>query len=72
MLLFFLVSTSSRARSSPRAGFGVKGSKIEDEEGLKTGGKRGFMTERGEGLRKGSRVGLAPDGLGMFDLMSPE
>ena len=30
------------------------------------------MTEKGEGLRKGSRVGLAPDSPGIFDLMSSE
>ena len=28
--------------------------------------------ERGEDLRKGSQVGLAPDGPGIFDLMSSE
>ena len=28
------------------------------------------MTERGEDLRKGSRVGLAPDDPGISDLMS--
>ena len=71
-LLFFLVSTSRRARSSPRVGFEVKGSNIEDEEDLETGGKEGFMTERGECIKKGSRAGLAPDGPGISDLMSSE
>ena len=28
------------------------------------------MTERGEDLKKESRAGLAPDGLGISDLMS--
>ena len=30
------------------------------------------MTEKGEDLRKGSRVGLALDGPGISDLMSSE
>ena len=30
------------------------------------------MTKMGEGLRKGSRAGLAPDGPGISDLMSSE
>ena len=66
-LLFFLTSTSRRDRSFPRVGFAIMGSETEGEEDLETGG---FMTERGEDLRKGSRVGLAPDGPGISDLMS--
>ena len=30
------------------------------------------MTERGEGLKKGSRADLAPNGLRISDLMSSE
>ena len=41
-------------------GFAIRGSKIEGEKDLETGG---FMTKRGEDLRKGSRAGLASDGL---------
>ena len=69
MLLFFFSSTSRWDRSSPRVGLSIRGSEIEGEEDL---GKGGFMTERGEDLRKGSRVGLAPDVPGIFDLMSSE
>ena len=69
MLLFFFASTSRRARSSLRVGFEIRGSKTEGEEDLET---RGFMTERGEDLRKGSLAGLAPDGQGISDLMSSE
>ena len=68
-LLFLFASTSKRDRSSPRVGFAIRGSKTEGEEDLGTGG---FMTERVEDLRKGSRAGLAPDDPGIFDLMSSE
>ena len=68
-LLFFFASTSKRDRSSPRVGFTKRGSEIEGEEDLETGG---FMTERGEDLRKASQAGLAPDGPGISDLMSSE
>ena len=47
-LLFFFASTSKRARSSPRVGFVIRGSKAEDEEGLEKRGKEGFMAEGGE------------------------
>ena len=63
-LLFFFANTSKRDRSFPRVGFETEG-----EEDLETGG---FMTERGEDLRKGSRAGLAPDGPGISDLMISE
>ena len=69
MLLFFFVSTSMRDQSSPRVGFAIRGSETEGEEDLEIGG---LMTERGEDLRKGSWAGLAPDGLGISDLMSSE
>ena len=68
-LLFFFVSTSRRARSFPRVGSAIRGSETEGEEEFETGG---FMKEMGEGLRKGSRVGLAPDCLGISNLMSSE
>ena len=67
MLLFFFSSTSRRDRNFPCIGFTIRGSEIEGEEDLEIGG---FMTEKGEDLRKGSRAGLAPDGLGISDLMS--
>ena len=51
-------------------GFAIRGSKIEDEEGLETGFREGFMEKRGEDLRAGSRAGFAPDDLGIYDLMS--
>ena len=69
MLLFFFANTSRQARSSPRVGFAIRGSETEGDEDLETGG---FMAERGEDLRKGSRAGLALDGLGISDLMSLE
>ena len=62
MLLFFFASTSRQD-----VGFAIRGSETEGEEDLETGG---LMTERGEDLRKGSQAGLAPDGLGISDLMS--
>ena len=68
-LLFFFANTSRRARSSPCVGPAIKGSEAEGEEDFEA---RGFMTERGEDIRKGSRVGLASDGPGIFDLMSSE
>ena len=49
MLLFFFASTSRWDRSSPCVGFAVRGSETEGEEDL---GRGGFMTERGEDLRK--------------------
>ena len=49
MLLFFFASTSRWDQSSPRVGIAVRGSETESEEDLGTGG---FMTERGEDLRK--------------------
>ena len=58
-----------RARSSPHVGLAIRGSKTEGEGNFET---EGFITERGEGLRKGSRVGLASDDPGIFDLMSSE
>ena len=67
MLLLFFASTYRRARSSPRVGFAIRGSKTEGEEDFETGG---FMTERGECLRKGSRVGLASDDPRISNLMS--
>ena len=67
MLLFLFANTSRQARSSPRVGFTIRGSETEEEEDLETGG-----IERGEDLRKGSCTGLAPDGLGISDLMSSE
>ena len=67
MLLFFFYSTSRRARSSPRVGFAIRGSETEGEKDFEIGG---FMTERGEGLRKGSRAGLASDDPEISDLMS--
>ena len=69
MLLFFFASTSKRDRSSPHVGFAIRGSETEGDEDLEIGG---FMMERGEDLRKGSRAGLAPDGSGMYNLMSSE
>ena len=69
MLLFFFASTSRRDRISPRVGFAIRGSKTEGGEDLGTGG---FMTNRGEDLRKGSWAGLAPDDPGISDLMSSE
>ena len=69
MLLFFFASTSRRDRSSPGVGFEVWGSKTDDGGDL---GTERFMTERGEDLRKGSRVGLAPDDPGISDPMSSE
>ena len=58
-LLFFFSSTSRRAQSSLCVGFAIRGSETEGEKDLET---RGFVRERGEDLRKGSRAGLAPDG----------
>ena len=72
MLLFFFASTSRRARSSPRVGFVIRGSKAKDEEDFETRGREGLMTEGGEDLRTGSRAGFAPDGQGISDLMSSE
>ena len=69
MLLFFFARTSRRDRSSPRVGLSIKGSEIEGEEDL---GMGGFMTERGEDLRKKSRAGLASDVKGISDLISSE
>ena len=69
MLLFFFASTSRRDRSSSRVGFAIRGSETKGEKDLGTGG---FMTERGEDLKKGSRAGLAPDEPGISDLMSSE
>ena len=68
-LLFFFASTSWRAQISPRVGFAIRGSETEGEEDTET---RGFMMERGEDLKKGSQVGLAPSGSGISDLMSSE
>ena len=48
-LLFFFASTSRRDQSSPREGFTIRGSETKGEEDLGTGG---FMTKRGEDLRK--------------------
>ena len=48
-LLFFFASTSRQDQSSPREGFAIRGSETEGEEDL---GTRGFMTKRGEDLRK--------------------
>ena len=72
MLILFFASTSRRAQSSPRVGFAIRGSKEKDEEDFETREREGFMTEGGEGLRTGSRAGLAPDGPGISDLMSSE
>ena len=58
-----------RARSSPCVGFVIRGSKIVGEGDFQT---KGFMIEREEGLRKGSRAGLTSDGPGISDLMSSE
>ena len=69
MLLFFFVSTSKRDQISPRVGFVIRGSETEGEEDLGTGG---FMTTRGEDLRKGNQAGLSLDGSGISDLMSSE
>ena len=69
MLLFFFASTSRRDRSSLDVGFAIRGFETEGEEDL---GTRGFMTERGEDLRKGSRAGLAPDDPRISDPMSSE
>ena len=68
-LLFFFPSTSRWARSFPYVGFTIRGSEREGEEDLEIGG---FMTEKGEDLRKRSRVGLASDGPRISDLMSSE
>ena len=68
-LLFFFASTSRRDQSSPHVGFLIRGSETEGEEDL---GTKGFMTERGEDLRKGSRAGHSPDEPGISDLMSSE
>ena len=68
-LLFFFTNTSRRDQSFPRVGFAIRGSETKGEEDLETGG---FITESGEDLRKGSRASLAPDGLGISDLMSSE
>ena len=64
---FKILPRAGRAQSSPSVGFAIRGSETEGEEDLETGG---FMTEWGEDLRKGSRAGLAPNGLGISDLMS--
>ena len=68
-LLFFFARTSKRDRCSPHVGFAIRGSETEGEEDLET---RGFMTERGEDLRKGSRAGLEPDVPKISDLVSSE
>ena len=68
-LLFFFASTSRRARSSSIVGFSITGSETEGKEDLETGG---FMMEKEEDLRKGSRADLTPDGPGIFDLVSSE
>ena len=68
-LLFFFASTSKLDRSSPHVGFVIRGSETEGEEDL---GTKGFMTERGEDLRNGSRAGLAPHEPGISYLMSLE
>ena len=66
---FKILPRAERAQSSPSVGFAIRGSETEGEEDLETGG---FMTEKGEDLRKGSRAGLALNGLGISDLMSSE
>ena len=69
MLFFFFASTSKRDRSFPRVGFTTRGFETKGEEDL---GRGGFMTERGEDLRKGSWADLAPNDPGISDLMSSE
>ena len=66
MLLFFFASISRQDQSSPHVGFAIRGSETKGEEDL---GMGGFMTERGEDVRKGSQLDLALDDPGISDLM---